>query len=236
MTSLVPDASLRTVNVTGTGGFMLTSTGNLAATTKFDASGNSAGVSIDASATVTAGVGTNFIGTVKGDTFTVGLGADAGGLNTRNQVRGNGGGDTFQLGAAHPGTVELVYVAGTDSLLDVSANARGLNGTNTMDEVLNFISGTDKFDFSSFAFTGQQLVIADKGAVASLAALATLAGTSTFFQDGAAVTRAIAEVHIGADTYLFADVNKNGLFDAASDLVVKVTGVANVLTTDIIGN
>ncbi len=105
-----------------------------------------------------------------------------------------------------------------------------------MDVVSNFVSGTDKIDVTSFALTAQQLGIASKGAVASTDALAAMANATGFFVDAATVQRGVAQVQLGADTYLFVDANKNGTFDAATDLAVRLVGTGAIANGDLIGS
>jgi S-layer protein len=227
ITTLVGNPDLTLVNISGSGATKIT-TGALGNSTKFDASANTAGVNLNAAAATKA---TNMIGTAKNDTLTV---SNVAGVGITEQVRGSGGGDAIVLGAG--GAVDiLVYTAGSDSLYDV-VNAAGLGGTGTMDSVTGFVSGTDKVDLSVFAFTLAQQQLVDKGTVATTAALTALAGTSGFFQDNAGITRSVVQVDLAGDTYLFVDVNKDGVFQAGSDLAVKFVGVAQLQVTDLVGN
>jgi len=145
--------------------------------------------------------------------------------------------DVINLGAAHATTDSLIFAAG-DSTLDTSAKTPGFGGTgSTMDTVNNFVTNTDKIDLSLLVLTNAQQVMIDEGSAATVTAMATAAAQAGFFIDGGGVTRAVAQMDVGADTYLFVDANKSGVFDAG-DLVVKFAGISAVglHQTDILGN
>lgn len=157
------------------------------------------------------------------------------GGNTTNLYAGAGG-DSITLGA---GVQTIVYKAAADSLLDLTgtAGASGTAGTvnaGKMDVITSFVSGTDKLDISTLGVNGALTAgVVDKGTVASDSALTALLGTSGIFSDGI-TTRGLTQIHYGADLFVVVDVNKNGAFDAGSDLVVKLVGVGSVAAGDFV--
>ncbi len=236
ITSLAADASLTTVKINGSAPLALT-TAALTKTATIDGSAATGQLSINAGATGAANIGVNINGGSANDTIFAANGTGA----VNQSINGGAGGDLITLSTQATTRDVLVYKSGTDSLYDVtgtsgaSAGAYVLN-TGKMDAVSNFVSGTDKIDVTSFALTAQQLGIASKGAVASTDALAALANATGFFVDAATVQRGVAQVQVGGDTYLFVDANKNGTFDVATDLAVKLVGVGAIANGDLIGS
>jgi hypothetical protein len=187
-----------------------------------------------ASGVTNAAVGVNINGGSANDTIAPVALAGAGSVNIL--LYGGGGGDVFNLGAGHTEHDTLVYRGGGESTFDPT-NVAGASGTSTpntgtMDVVNGFVSGRDKLDVSVFNFNGGQAQLIDKGTVADVTALAALATTATFYQDGGSVTRSFVQVHIGADDYLFVDTNKDGIYNS-TDLVVKFVGLAALVGGDI---
>jgi hypothetical protein len=229
LSALTPDASLSKVNISGSGAFTLTTTGNLLHSATIDGSAATGSLFVDATATA------NFIVNMNGGSANDTL--KSGSFAGNQQIYGGGGGDSLFLNGT--GTHTLVYKAASDSLLDGATGTIGVAGaslgavanTGKMDLITGFVTGQDKIDLTLFGLTNAQAVIADKGTLAAndYASLLTLAGTATFFQDAASVQRGISEVHVGTETYLFVDVNHDNVFSASSDLVIHLTGVGVVV-------
>jgi S-layer protein len=231
ITSLKADASLTAVNITGAGPFSLT-TGALTKVATINGAGATGSLNIDGHLTVAQALNIN--GGSANDTIITGK---AGAGVAAGLIVGNGGGDAITVTAG--GVHTLQYKAAADSLYDVTGTA-GASATTTanagkMDVVTGFVSGTDKLDLTAFTLTTAQQQLVDKGTFATTDAMSTAAGTAGFYTDSGLTVRGIAQAHIGGDTYLFVDVNKDGAFSATTDLVVKLTGTAALTSTDIIG-
>ena len=180
-------------------------------------------------------VGSTMAGGIKNDTLWPVTLAGAGGIN--QSLYGGGGGDLFNLGAAHTESNILVYKSANDSQYDVTGTA-GASGTSTpntgrMDTVNNFVSGRDKVDISAFGLSSGQAQVVTRTA-ADTTALATLAATPTFYQDVFSIARGVVAARVAADTFLYIDTNKNGFFDSGADLVIKLVGLAAFTSVDII--
>ncbi len=237
---LTADASLGSVKISGSGPLTVVTDAFTRASTTLDGSAAGGSLRLDASATVAAGASVNLIGGAANDTLTAGLGAINGAVRPPQQVNGGRGGDLIVLGGGHGPINFLVYKSALDSQLDLTvgasagASATDMPNTLRMDVVSGFISRQDVIDLSAFALSSQQAQIADKGVVASDMALTALAGQADFYRDTTGVLRGAAQVHYGADVFLFIDANKDGAFNANSDLVVKFTGLAALSSDDII--
>lgn len=198
-------------------------TGNAAAALTVDASAATGNVTIDATAATKL---VNINGGLGNDTIVAGSTATFGGL-----ISGGKGGDAITLGA---GTDTLVIKAATDSLQDFTGTA-GVAGKGTMDVVTAFTTGTDKIDLTSLNFTtATTKVVIDKGAFATFTALQTAEASATFFQDATNITRGVVTAHVGGDTYVIADANHDGVFNAATDMVIQLAGTAAVAQSDVI--
>jgi S-layer protein len=164
-------------------------------------------------------------------------------FNQTANIYAGAGGDVVTLnGVASTNVQTLVYKTGTDSLLDVTgvAGASGTGGTvnaGKMDVITGFTNAQDKISITTLAFTGVQLgSIADKGTVATDAAVAGKFAEAGTYSDGIN-TSGLSVVHTaGGDLYLAIDANKNGTFDLGTDIVVKFVGLGALQTTDFIGN
>jgi hypothetical protein len=199
-----------------------------------------------------AGVAINLNGGSADDTLEAGQSSTA----VAQAIYGAGGGDLILLNggtfdfnndtvsggaATHKAINTLVYKSVTDSLFDPandsnSGSSRSANAnTGKTDLVVGFITGQDKIDVKGLGMTQAQLTIADKGDIADLAAFNALVASGTFYVSGGA-TRGASIIHNGGDTYLFIDVNHNGVFDAAADLAIRLVGVATIVPADLVGN
>ena len=110
-----------------------------------------------------------------------------------------------------------------------------------MDIISGFVDGNDKIDVSALAFAGALAAgIADKGTVVSDAQFMSTLSTAGLFSDGVN-TRAFAQIHgtaamssgVGGD-FLVIDVNKNGAYDAGTDIVIKLAGLASLAIGDLV--
>lgn len=201
------------VVITGDQAFSLT-TGTTAAALSIDGSAATGALTI--SSTTTAGK-VNVNGGSANDSITLGAATAAGSL-----IYGGKGGDAITITSA-TNAETLVYKAATDSLIDVSADAT----KTTMDTITGF--GTnDIVDLSTFGFTANQkgaIVYATAAAGVAKVLDAANAGAATWYNDASATARAVKLVSDGTDGYLFVDANKDGQFNASSDLVIKLVGV-----------
>jgi hypothetical protein len=194
----------------------------------FTTGAHTAGLTIDASAatgklTLDAALATNIVNINGGTANDVIKAGTAGGL-----IYGGAGADTITLGT---GADSLVYKSAAESLLAVKAD--GSLDSAKLDVITNFTTGVDKIDLTSLGFTANtQKVVLEKTVAADDAALWALATSATFFQDAANIARGVVAVSNGTDTYVFADANKDGVFNAANDLVIKLAGVADATAFD----
>lgn len=172
------------------------------------------------------GIGANPVTTFKGglgnDTLTAG---GAGGL-----VSAGKGGDDITLAA---GIDTLVFKAATDSLQDFTGVA-GVAGKGTMDAVSSFSSTSDKIDLTSFNFTSATTKVFVNKTFADTTLFTTAEASATFFQDATNITRGAVMATVSTDSYLVVDADHNGTFSAATDMVVKMTGVTTFVQGDII--
>ncbi len=190
----------------------------------FTTGAHTATLTVDATAatgavTVDAALATGLVNVNGGAGNDVIKGGTIGGL-----IYGGAGGDTVTLGVA--GSADsLVYKAASDSLLAVKAD--GTLNVAKLDAVTNFTTTADKIDLTSLGFTANtQKVVLEKTAAAGDAALWALATSADFYKDASAIVRGVVAVSNGTDTYVFADANKDGVFNAANDLVIKLAGIA----------
>lgn len=143
-------------------------------------------------------------------------------------IYGGAGADAITLGAD---VDTLVYKSAAESQLAVKAD--GTLDTAKLDAVTGFTTTVDKIDLTSLGFTANtQKVVLEKTVAATDAALWALATSATFFQDATNIARGVVAVSNGTDTYLFADANKDGVFNAANDLVIKLAGLADATKFD----
>lgn len=202
------------VVITGDQAFTM-ATGATANTITVDGSGATGALTITSAATGKV----NINGGSANDTITLSAAALKGGL-----VYGGAGGDAIDLGSSHNGQT-LVYKAASDSLIDTSADATKVK----MDTVSNFTTTKDTIDVSSFGFTAAQkgAVVYDATTYASLAKVmdAANANAATWYNDASATARAVKVVTDGSHDYIFVDANKDGQFNASSDVVIKLAGL-----------
>lgn len=133
-------------------------------------------------------------------------------------VTGGAGSDTITLGGI-TGTATLVYAAQTDSTYV------------NFDIVTGFTAGAagDVIDLSAFTFAGETDAITNGNTTTTNTTIGQFAVTDVadFYGDNAVAVW--SEVVGGVtNTYVFADLNNDGHFNAASDLVIQLVGNINV--------
>lgn len=224
-TEIVVDA-IKTLNVTGNAGTAittLTNAGNTLTTVNAGTATGPVAMSLAGINTATGYTGSAGVDTVtssdKGTTYYTGAGADV---------------LTLKAGAQDV----LVYKAATDSVI-VDTNADGkltiAADVAKIDGITGFQTGggltTDRIDVTNFAFTGAAGAVVNVSA--KVAGTTDLTSIANLFQDVAG-NRGVASAIVGADSYVFIDVNKDGNFTAANDIVVKLTGLGTGITnTDV---
>lgn len=163
----------------------------------------------------------NVTGGTASDTI---LGGQAGG-----RIVGGGGGDlvTLYLGS---GADTVAYLAAADSKQDF-VNTAG-TAASTQDAIGNFATGIDKIDLKALALDAAVRSFVTK-TYASTAALLADEALADLYLDGGAARGAVA-AKVGADTYLVVDANGDHLFNATTDLVVKLNGVSTLVQGDIV--
>lgn len=243
VTKLTADA-IETLNIQSNGLISSTGTANTVTlatltTTKvvitgsqavsFTTGAHSATLTVDASAATGK---TTINGGAAVATFNVsgGTGADTISAGTKGGlITGNAGADAITLAG---GTDTVVYKSASDSLIAEKATDGSIDATK-LDSVTSFTTGTDKIDLTSLNFSANtQKVVLEKSVAATDAALFTLAKTADFYQDAANIVRGVVAVSNGTDTYLFVDANKDGVFSASTDMVVKLVGLAGAANFD----
>jgi len=205
------------------------------ALTKVDATGNTGGVTVDATD----------VANVKAVTFLGGAGADVYKATAYGDLMvGGAGADSFTLGA---GKDTVRYTSASDSVLslnDTTVPADGKADTITgIDSITGFSTANDKIELSSalgLATGDARTAITQLGDISGASAggiaqdLQTVIGTGAgFFNDGS-VNRAVAFAADGVTGgYLFVDVNHDGNFTAGSDLAINLVGVTALDVTSI---
>lgn len=139
-------------------------------------------------------------------------------------LQGNGGADTIILGGA--GNAEIVkYAAQTDS-----------TGTK-YDKITNFTTNEDDIDLSAFGFTGaaQTVFTTTKASVDNITQTFTISSAdATGFFNNSGGNRGVAFATNGTDGVVFVDANKDGNWDAATDMAIYLVGVTAFATADVI--
>jgi hypothetical protein len=144
---------------------------------------------------------------VAGSAATIGAGGDAAGADI---LTGGAGNDTFRFvaGTSHD-TI-------TDSITDLNLGSDVVAGQ------------VDTLVFQNAGATVSIVTLAD-GDQANVTAAASLTAAAGLVAAAAATDGATALFTYGADSYVFHNVDGNGTFNAASDILVKVTGVTGTL-------
>lgn len=218
-----------TINVTAdTAGLTL---GNLEALAlvDFNASASTKAVSITTGAdTFTAAAGTAFKLGAGNDTLNL---TDATGGNTANDadatkgydfvINGGKGGDAITLAVSAAANKDLLVFAAGDSL----AGQTGAN--NNFDTITNFGTTFDKIDLKAFSFSGSDVSALKAGVTASINVANGLvnANAATSFFGAGADHRAVVTIDDGTNTWVYVDANKDGNFQADTDLAIQLVGL-----------
>jgi len=163
---------------------------------------------------------TQFLNVTGGTASDTIVGGRAGGL-----IVGGAGGESTTLYSGG-GVDTLAYLSAADSRQDF-VNASG-TAASTQDAISNFATGVDKIDLKALALDAAVRSFVTK-TYASTAALLADEALADFYLDGGAVA-----AKVGADTYLVVDANGDHLFNATTDLVVKLNGVSTLAQGDIV--
>lgn len=220
------------VTIKGDASVDLSSATTIGVVTKVDATGSTGNVTIDFTghAKSVAYTGSEGVDTYKagkaGDVIYTGKGADVVTLDAKAAAAGAVR-DTFVLKAA------------TDSqITDTSKDGKiTLAGDTGFDKVIKFDSigdttpvanTSDRLDLTNFGFTGSQRGVSDVSA--SVTNATDLTSIVDLFSTPAG-DRGVVFSSDGTDTYVFVDVNKDGNFTAANDVVIELAGVTTVSET-----
>lgn len=202
--------------------------------TQVVATGNAAGVNIDASAGAIA-AGVTFNGSDAADTYTATANGDT--------IQANGGADSIVLDAINVAEDTVRFVSATDSqltLIDTDDPADDeADVASGYDEITAFTSGNDVIELSSalgLATGDARSAIIQKGSFVNAdfaADLEDFIGDGVDFFDTGLVDRAVAFAEDGADGYVFVDANSDGDFTQADDMFIQLTGVTALTVADL---
>ena len=218
--SVLNAAQATTVNVdASTNGLTITDL-NALSLVRFDASASVKAVSVTTGAaeTFTATGGTAFILGQGNDTLDL-TNAKGGAAGTTADfvITGGKGGDVITLGAA--GQVDVLKYAAGDSF------AGAVGAANKFDTVTNFTTTEDKIDLTSFGFTGTVATIGTAAAaINTVTGEVSTANAANFFGTGSNQHGVVTAVDT-ANTWVFVDTNKDGSFQADTDLAIQLVGV-----------
>lgn len=219
-----------TINVTADTAALTLGNLDALALVDFNASASTKAVSITTGAdTFTAAAGTAFKLGAGNDTLNL-TGATGG--NAANDadatkgydfvINGGKGGDAITLAVSAAANKDLLVFAAGDSL----AGQTGAN--NNFDTITNFGTGIDKIDLKAFGFSGSDVSALKVGAAASIDTTNGLvnANAATSFFGAGADHRAVVVVDDGvANTWVYVDANKDGNFQADTDLAIQFVGL-----------
>jgi len=163
----------------------------------------------------------NVTGGTASDTI---AGGRAGGL-----IVGGKGGDAIALYVGS-GVDTVAFLTAGDSKQDF-VNAAGA-AAGTQDAISGFATGTDKIDVKAFALDVTIRAFVAK-TYATTALLSAAEAVADFYLEGG-VNRGAVAARVGSDTYLVVDANGDHLFSAATDIVVKLTGVTALAQGDVV--
>lgn len=218
--------SVETLTLTGTTDIIFTAFTNANNTlTKVDASGSSGDITLNVAA-ITKQVA--YTGSSGVDTYTATNGGS---------IYGGAGNDQVTLTAAGAGgkADTIIIKAATDvSFKDADGNSK--IDAAAVETITNFITAaaavanaeeSDVLDVTTFGFTGYARSAVNKGALAQNVEGGNFAtATADFFAD-AAGDRGVAFGTNGGATYLFIDGNKDGDWNSAQDIAIKLAGVTD---------
>ena len=238
-------SSIKTLDVNGNGKVDVTASA-ITTLTMVDATGNSAGATVNASGAV---AGVTFNGGSGGDSFTGGalrdiMNGGAGndsltGGNEADILTGGAGADTLTGGG---GNDSFRFTSASDSRVSFGKGG----AASGFDMITDFGTGTNVIALSrglgvtDADLTGGTAVLskgaipdpdapANPNAVDDLMEFVNVNSGVNFFSDGAD-DKAIAHATHGGHGYVFIDVNGNGDFDVATDMVIRLDGIVAVVT------
>ncbi|SFJ66648.1 calcium-binding protein [Aerobium aerolatum] len=227
--------SLETITVTGEGDLLVLHAGG--AVESFDASAATGNISwtnaqLTEDAIIRGGSGENEFNITSTADVTVdaGAGKDTITVNTNGDILVDAGAGNDTITVSGSGDAAIIGGAGSDTI--------NLNGSGTaaliyealsdstyvnFDKINGFGAG-DVIDLSAFTFTGDTDAISD-GSATTNTTIGQFAVTDVpdFYGDNAVAVWVEA-----TNTYVFADLNNDGHFNAASDLVVQLVNVTGV--------
>lgn len=136
-------------------------------------------------------------------------------------ITGGKGGDAITLAVSAAANKDLLVFAAGDSL----AGQTGAN--NNFDTVTNFGTTFDKIDLKAFGFSGSDISALKAGTAASINTANGLvnANAATSFFGAGADHRAVVTIDDGANTWVYVDTNKDGNFQADTDLAIQFVGL-----------
>lgn len=226
-TLALSDDVLVTMKVTGDRAFAFTSANTQTKLATIDASANTGGVTINASAalstsaaltikgsataanTLTGGAGVDtIVGGAKSDTITGGANGDT--------LTGAGGNDTFKFAAGD----SSIGTGKFDTITDFVANTYG-NGTNHAAGTGADISDATKVTGDVLNFTHIGTVVAANGVIVDV--LGSAADASTYLANHAGSHTVIAALD-SANNNLYVDVTDDGV----ADFYIHLTGVSTI--------
>lgn len=243
-------ADVTTLTLTGDSSISFTTFTGADTITKVDASGDKGNITLNLSAEATKVA------------YTGSSGVDKYSATDGGNIFAGAGNDKVTLVAANATTARnqdtLIYkAAGDASLKDADANG-DIDSVSTMEQVVNFTTAataaasktgtvSDLVDVTNFGFTAFQSGVLNKSIIATSAADAPDGGgfsasITNFFADAGGdrgVAFGVADtdnngVDAGDDTYVFIDANKDGDFTVSGDLVVKLVGVIDFASVDVV--
>lgn len=222
--------AMKTLVITGDAQAAVTFTA-AEALTLVNASGNTAGVSVDASS-ASAAAGISFRGTAADDVYVA--------TDNGDTIQAGGGADDITLGA---GNDVVRFTAATDSRLVLTDTTSPPDGTaDTMsgfDAITGFnLGGIDLIELSSLlglATGDARSDVLQKGVIAgtSAADMQDFIGDGADFFDTGLLDRAVAFANDGTDGYLFVDIDGNGDFDIDTDMAIQLIAVTTFAITDV---
>ena len=200
--------------------------------------GATAATNIDAS-----GMTDKFIMTNASDAATVllltgGSAADTLKINSNVQLTGS-----VVVGGAGGDTIDIANSAGEVTTVKYAAQADST--ATAYDKVTGLVTTEDKVDLKAFAFDAAARSAFDNSAkvtttgtlAAGTLAFSVSSANATGFFSNAGANRAVAIEDTGTDNIIFVDVNKDGNYTAADDLVIVVgaiTGATSLVTGDFV--
>lgn len=221
--SVLNAAQATTVNVDASTNGLTIANLNALSLVRFDASASVKAVSVTTGADAfSATGGTAFILGQGNDTLNLTDATALGATGTAFVITGGKGGDAITLAA---GTVDVLKYAAGDSFAGV------VGAANKFDTVTNFTTTKDKIDISSFGFTGTVATIGTTAATIGAKGEIAAANTANFFGTGAN-QHGVVTATVGADTWVYVDANKDGSFQADTDLAIQLVGVAASVAAD----